>query len=443
MTRTHPHLVRAFTVLALVILTASSLGAERARREELPDGRVRTSGLVTPHEGRAFLLRNLDGRTVVRVTDQTRVAIDVNYRQVGNVQGRALRFETQWEGLPVNLPLPEGQLYARKTVRPQMAEKELDAATKETWLSARGLSIHGTPQADHQPTRDEPFFAGRWQFARGRGKPATLTVGDTALEVSMKKGGQTNILIYDAIGPDTIEPHVYRATVIGKEADGALVADEVHLLPIGDQASTDKPGLPRYLCIGDSISYNYGKALREALAGKANVHHPPTNCGPSGKGAGNIVEWLGAYDLEGRGWNVISINFGHWDAGNTKAAYQENLEFAIRHMQKTGAKLIWVTTCPVPNGCGKAGDLGATGKAPGRKAGVMQTYLNPWALEVMKRHPAITVCDQWQLVRTNPDGHFTEWWNGNNVHFGSEASASLGRLLSQHVLEALGNSADK
>jgi len=74
---------------------------------------------------------------------------------------------------------------------------------------------------------------------------------------------------------------------------------------------------------------------------------------------------------------VISFNFGHWDSGNTKEQYQENLESVVRQLKPTGAKLIWVTTCPVPDGYEKAGALGAGNKAPGRKAGVMKEYLNP------------------------------------------------------------------
>jgi hypothetical protein len=69
-----------------------------------------------------------------------------------------------------------------------------------------------------------------------------------------------------------------------------LIAEEIHLHPIGDQAALDDPKKPRYLFIGDSISGNYDKGLREALAGKFNLHHPPTNCGPSGKGAKSIIK---------------------------------------------------------------------------------------------------------------------------------------------------------
>src|SRR3954465_5493214 len=60
------------------------------------------------------------------------------------------------------------------------------------------------------------------------------------------------------------------------------------LAPIQDQA-----GLPRVLLIGDSISMGYTLPVREALAGKANVHRPPANCGPTSRGVEMIDSWLG------------------------------------------------------------------------------------------------------------------------------------------------------
>ena len=130
-----------------------------------------------------------------------------------------------------------------------------------------------------------------------------------------------------------------------------------------------------------------------------------------------------------RPWDVISLNFGHWSSGGTREEYQEHLELIISQLEKTGAKLIWVTTCPVPLGYGKA--------LVGRKAGRMRLQ-NEWAAEVVPRHPKITVRDQWQFVKDNRDGIYTEWWRGRNVHFGGKPADELGRLLAQHVMEVLG-----
>ncbi|MBL9199220.1 MAG: hypothetical protein JNL39_01885, partial [Opitutaceae bacterium] len=46
----------------------------------------------------------------------------------------------------------------------------------------------------------------------------------------------------------------------------------------------DDPRLPRVLLIGDSVSRGYTLAVRAALAGTANVHRAPENCGPTANG---------------------------------------------------------------------------------------------------------------------------------------------------------------
>lgn len=63
----------------------------------------------------------------------------------------------------------------------------------------------------------------------------------------------------------------------------------------------------------------------------------------------------------------------------------------------------------------------------------MKQYLNPWAIEVVRRHPEISICDQWQFVKENEDGLYKDWWAGKNVHFGGEQAAALGNFLGQHV----------
>src|ERR1035438_8095801 len=54
------------------------------------------------------------------------------------------------------------------------------------------------------------------------------------------------------------------------------------------QPVIDDPQLPRILLIGDSISMGYTPLVREAFAGKANVHHPPENCEDTGRGLAHL-----------------------------------------------------------------------------------------------------------------------------------------------------------
>jgi lysophospholipase L1-like esterase len=124
----------------------------------------------------------------------------------------------------------------------------------------------------------------------------------------------------------------------------------------------DVAGLPRVLLIGDSISMGYTLPVRAKLKGKANVHHPAENCGPTERGLARLDKWLG----NGH-WDVIHFNFGLHDLKYLDAAgqyvapdkgkqvappeiYRKNLRDLAVRLQKTGAKLIFATTTPVPPG---------------------------------------------------------------------------------------------
>ena len=128
------------------------------------------------------------------------------------------------------------------------------------------------------------------------------------------------------------------------------------------QPIEDTPGVPRILLIGDSISIGYTLAVRDQLQGRANIHRPPTNCGPSSRGIEQIDDWLG----EGP-WDVIHFNWGlhdivwmnedgeRQDPGEGAHQvpidrYEANLNLLVKRLRQTGAKLIWCATTPVPEG---------------------------------------------------------------------------------------------
>lgn len=128
----------------------------------------------------------------------------------------------------------------------------------------------------------------------------------------------------------------------------------------------DDPALPRVLIIGDSISIGFTPSVRALLQGKANLHRIPANGGNTKKGLDNIEAWLGSGH-----WDVIQFNWGLHDikrqSGNdldatqekaiTPENYEANLRALTQRLQKTGAKLIWAATTPVPEG--------AKGRIPG------------------------------------------------------------------------------
>ena len=105
----------------------------------------------------------------------------------------------------------------------------------------------------------------------------------------------------------------------------------------------DDPALPRVLIVGDSISRAYTAAARQALAGKANVHRAPANCGPTKKFLDLGEIWL---DQNGSNkWDIVIVNFGIHDGKNPNG-YEDRLRQVIGRLKKTGAKVFWVRTTP-------------------------------------------------------------------------------------------------
>ena len=184
----------------------------------------------------------------------------------------------------------------------------------------------------------------------------------------------------------------------------------------------DVPGLPRVLLIGDSISIGYTIPVRNLLSGKANVHRPLTNCGPTSKGVAEIDAWLG----DGK-WDIIHFNFGLHDLKYISAggknladpeatdshqqvparAYEANLRKIVARLKLTGAKLIWRTTTPVPKG------------ARGRVAGDSARY-NEIARKVMAEN-GIAIDDQYAFAI----GRLEKIQRPADVHFTAEGSKQL------------------
>ncbi len=186
-------------------------------------------------------------------------------------------------------------------------------------------------------------------------------------------------------------------------------------------AVTDTPGLPRVLLLGDSISIGYTLDVRAALAGVANVHRPATNCSSTSHGLAHLEAWLGA----GK-WDVVHFNFGIHDAklppeGVRHApldAYERNLRDLVRRLRATGAKLVFATSTPIPNG----GVL-----APDRRFADITSY-NAVAAKVM-RESGIAVNDLHAAIAPK----FAQLARAGDLHYTAEGSA----LLAQHVAASI------
>lgn len=200
------------------------------------------------------------------------------------------------------------------------------------------------------------------------------------------------------------------------------------------QPIEDVAGLPRVLLIGDSISIGYTLAVRDELKGKANVHRPPTNCGPTITGIAHIDSWLGD-----KKWDVIHFNWGLHDLkymgpeGSNLAdpkdatshqqvpvdEYEKNLQALVARMKKTGATLIWCSTTPVPEG------------SAGRVVGDAARY-NEVAAKVMREND-VAIDDLYSFAKP----HMAEIQLKANVHFSPEGSKILAKQVAKSIASAL------
>ena len=177
----------------------------------------------------------------------------------------------------------------------------------------------------------------------------------------------------------------------------------------------DDPKLPRVLLIGDSVSRGYTQATRKVLAGKANVHRAPANCGPTASGLKNLEVWLGA----GK-WDVIHFNFGIHDRGTPAADYVKRLEEIVTRLEKTGAKLIWASTTPIPDN-------------PAQKQTAQSIVeKNALAAEVMKKH-GIPTDDLFAAMTPR----LKEFQPPLDVHFTGAGYDFLGAKVGESVLERI------
>lgn len=200
----------------------------------------------------------------------------------------------------------------------------------------------------------------------------------------------------------------------------------------------DVAGLPRVLLVGDSISIGYTFPVRELMKGKANVHRPLANCGPTSAGLARLSMWLetGGSDKK---WDVIHFNWGLHDlkflgpdGANLQdpadpknhqqvppEEYRKNLTELVKQLQATGATLIWRNTTAVPEG------------AKGRVVGDSVKY-NEIAAEVMEA-ANVEIHDLYTFAKERQ----AEIQKQADVHFSPEGSAALAGDVARVISAAL------
>jgi lysophospholipase L1-like esterase len=186
----------------------------------------------------------------------------------------------------------------------------------------------------------------------------------------------------------------------------------------------DVPGLPRVLLIGDSISIGYTEPVRTELKDKANVHRIPMNAATTAVGLKNLEAWLGSEH-----WDVIHFNFGLHDLkimddGQRQVPlpdYENNLRTIVQRCAKTGARLIWAATTPVPD----------AKVSPPRHSADVAAY-NAVARRIMN-DAGVAIDDLYALV--NP--RLEELQLPANVHYTAAGYDVLGRQVAESILRAL------
>lgn len=184
----------------------------------------------------------------------------------------------------------------------------------------------------------------------------------------------------------------------------------------------DDPKLPRVLLIGDSVSRGYTLAARKALAGKANVHRAPANCGPTSTGLKKLDVWLGQGN-----WDVIHFNFGIHDRRTPVADYEMRLNSIVERLKKTGAKVVWASSTPIP--------------ADWKEGPKMKTALeekNAIAARVMKKQ-GVEIDDLFTFITP----HLSETQNPKDVHFNGKGYDMLGKQVAKHLSGTLGLPSDQ
>jgi lysophospholipase L1-like esterase len=181
---------------------------------------------------------------------------------------------------------------------------------------------------------------------------------------------------------------------------------------------------PRVLIIGDSISMGYTKPVQALLANIADVQRIPENGGPTINGLAHMDQWLAA----GK-WDVIHFNFGLHDLkimpdGKHQVEveqYANNLNVIVQRLKGTGAKLIWATTTPVPEGK----------LEPLRHSGDASIY-NAAAFPVMEaNHVAIDDLYSFALPR------LAEIQQPANVHYTEPGYEALAKQVAASIQESL------
>lgn len=213
----------------------------------------------------------------------------------------------------------------------------------------------------------------------------------------------------------------------------AAVAAEARNRPSFRQVE-DKPGLPRVLLIGDSVSMQYTLQVRELLGGTANVHRPARNCRSTRQTLAELDAYLGKMR-----WDLIHFNWGIHDLTHLTAArkaapppegrpqvsleeYEQNVRTLVERLKRTGARLLWASTTPI----------GQRAEAKGYRRDRDVVAYNAAAGRVM-RGEGVATNDLYAAVKPSAEELLKD-----GVHFNAKGAQLLARAVAQAIGRELG-----
>lgn len=212
-------------------------------------------------------------------------------------------------------------------------------------------------------------------------------------------------------------------TELGVQLMGEVVANSV----LEALNAAEPSRMPQVLVAGDSVVSGYYSALCDFFDGEASVYKDGTAYNGPNPDWGRLVD---GYIARGsNGWDVIQFNWGlhavkYVDENNknclpddpgahiqfTVEEYARQMELWVKELKRTGAKLVFATTTPVPEGAG--------GSIPY----IDVTPYNDAAKAIMATN-GIAVNDLYAFAFPR----LTELQIANNVHFTAYGSSELAR----------------
>jgi len=202
---------------------------------------------------------------------------------------------------------------------------------------------------------------------------------------------------------------------------------EMVLLSMMSVSAPAEP-IPNVLIVGDSISIGYTPYVQSSLEGVANVVRIPENAQHTKYGLAKLSSWLGETE-----WDVIHFNWGLHDIKylkdgrldlsgervSTLDEYEMNLMELVKQLKRTGAKLIWASTTPVPEG--------ANGRKPGE-----EVEINHIAESVMKKN-GVVINDLYGAIKPN----LATYQQPHDVHYSEDGSRFLARQVVAEIRKSL------